>query len=331
MIPYKAAIPILLLTPLAIWFWGIRKYDFMTPRAIPASELRPDFASPVNREIADELAPLAQSPPETETPSIPEIDPGDLMVSPGLDEYMKDAHLGAPSLLNLAQRLQYEGQLQRSVLAYERVLDSTPSGGTSQSEAEAALAALKTSLPLWNADPAAATQIKVHLGTARTPESLSGALATLSELIRVSSGNLCQAEFQIITSPEPSQPLPALPVAMWLTMPSEDPEKPSFAVVTVAPKSDEELNDRLTHGLYRLLSRRIVAIDKLTPPPPLLKGEDPENAIVNKLTRLAWKQVLETPFQSLEAGPPIENAPGEEPSSDATENSEASGEEEVAQ
>ena len=51
-VPLKFAIPLLFIIPLVMWFSGARKYDFMTPRAIPANELRPDFATPVEIELA---------------------------------------------------------------------------------------------------------------------------------------------------------------------------------------------------------------------------------------------------------------------------------------
>lgn len=312
-IPFKLAIPLLFIIPLVVWFSGVRKYDFMIPRTIPAGELRPDFASPVELEIGRVPEEETGSPPKVDAPAMPEIDSGDFQTAPGLDEYIASAELGAPALLNLAQKLQSAGQVQRAVLAYERILDSTPLGGSASIEAEVALAHLKATLPLWNSDPAASVPLEIHFDTARDPESLKGAITTLTELITVGSGNQCKPSFQIRLSSAPSQALPSLPLAIWLTVPNEDPDKPSLAVVTLAPKSDEDLNSRLTHGLYRLLSRRIVSVGQLTHLPPLLQGEDPEHAIVNKVTRLAWQQILATPFQSLEAGPPTE---GEEP--DAT-------------
>lgn len=312
-----------------MWLSGIRKYDFMTPRDIPASELRPEFASPVEIELGELAKGQDPSANEMEAPAMPEIDLGDFQTAPGLDEYRDSAELGASSLLKLAQKLQNAGQVQRAVLAFERILDSTPTGGSANIEAERALANLKANLPLWNSDSTAAVPLEIHFDTARDPDSLNGAIATLSELISVGSGNQCQPNFQIRVSAMPSEQLPSLPVAIWMTVPGEDPDKPSLAVVTLAPKSDENLNARLTHGLYRLLSRRITSIGQLTPLPPLLQGEDPENAVVNKVTRLAWKQILATPFQSLEAGPPSEGT--NDDSSESSEPADVSEGEEIAQ
>lgn len=305
-IPFKVAIPLLILVPLVAWLVGIRKYDFMTPRVIPAHELRPDFASPLDQEVSA-LVKERQSPASPpEAPQLPKIEFGDLQISPGLDEYRSHAELGAPALFDLAQRLQNAGHVQRAVLAYERVQDSSPAGSSIQEKSERALVNLKATLPMWNPDPAAAVPVQIHLDTARPPESLTGTITTLTELVVIGSGNQCQPTFHIRSSPVPSTPLPALPVAVWMTVPGEDPEKPSLAVVTVTPRTDSELDGRLTHGLYRLLVRRITSVGNLTPPPPLLQGEDPENALINKVTRLAWKEILSTPFQSLVAGPPSE-------------------------
>lgn len=321
-IPLKVAIPLLILIPLVAWFSGTRKYDFMTPRVIPASELRPDFASPVDREIAELLRERPPEVAEVPAPELPVIDFGDLQISPTLDEYRAESELGAVALLDLARRLQNAGHIQRSVLAFERVLDSSPPGSSPQAEAVQALVNLKALLPMWNPDSNAAIPLEIHLNTARDPASLKGTITTLTELIIIGSGQLCRPSFHIHQSPLPEAPLPSLPVAVWMTVPEEDPEKPSLAVVTVAPRSDDELDARLTHGLYRLLVRRITAIGRLTPPPPLLQDEDPENAIVNQVTRLAWQEILSTPFQSLVAGPPSDAL-----STEATSAEEEAGEE----
>ena len=309
-IPFKVAIPLLILVPLVAWLIGIRKYDFMTPRFIPAHELRPEFASPPDQEVSALLkghrSKLSTQQPTRETPQLSHIEFGDLQASPGLDDYRDQAHLGALALFDLAQRLQNAGHVQRAVLAYERVLDSSPTGSSIQEKSENALVNLKTALPMWNPDSTAAVPLQIHLNTARDPESLTGTITTLTELIVIGSGNQCQPAFHIHSSPTPSAPLSSVPVAAWMTVPEEDPDKPSLAVVTVTPQTDSELDSHLTHGLYRLIVRRITSIGNLTPPPPLLQGEDPENALINKVTRLAWKEILSTPFQSLEAGPPSE-------------------------
>lgn len=301
-VPLKFVFPLLLLVPLAVWFAGTRKYDFMTPRDIPDAELRPAFASPVNRELADSLKP---PPPEPEPDPIVEIDPGNLFQAPVLAQYLSESSKGPAALLQLASKLQNEGRIQRAVLAYERILDSTPVGGQERVQAEEALASLKTSLPLWNADSEKSLPLTIHLVTARSRESLQPSITALSELITVSSGNLCEPVFQVQEAPLPAAPLPALPIALWLTVEGEDPENPSLTVLTIAPESEEALDSRLTHALYRLIRRRLKNDAEITEPPTLLLDDDPEVAIVTKITRLTWQKLLRTPFQSL----PVEEPP----------------------
>lgn len=300
-VPFKIAIPLILLLPIVVWFVGTQKYDFMTPRNIPLAELRPAFASPVNRELADSLKP----PPEPEPEPVAVIDPGNLFTPPVLEQYLADASKGPAALLQLAEKLQNEGRIQRAVLAYERILDSTPAGGQERVQAEEALASLKTSLPAWNSDPGAALPLTIHLVSARTRESLQPAIAALSELIIVSSGNLCRPIFEIVEAPAPSESLPALPIALWLTVEGEDPTNPSLTVLTIAPETEDSVDSRLTHALYRLISRRLKNDSEITEPPALLLADDPEKAIVTKLTRLTWQKLLSTPFQTL----PVESDP----------------------
>lgn len=297
-IPLKFAIPLLILVPLVLWFVGTSKYDFMVARAIPESELRPAFASPVNGDLVSSLRPVDERPPAPEPAPIPDLDPGDFLVSPSLSEYRAYAEDGTPALLKLAQKLQNDGHIQRAVLAYERVIDSTPPISLEREAAEEALTSLKVSLPRWNVDPAAAIPLTMSLVSARSEESLQASLAALSELMATSSGGLCQPSFVLQPAPEPQVELPSLPVAVWLTVEGEDPEVPSLPVVTIAPSSDEELDGALNLALYRLLVRRVKESRILTPLSPIAEGEDPETALVSKITRLTWQRLLKTPIQS---------------------------------
>lgn len=297
-VPLKFAIPLLIILPLMIWFWGTRKYDFMTPRVIPESELRPDFASPVNGDLANSLQPNEQEAPPPKPAPIPDLDPGDFQVSPSLAEYRAYAEDGTPALLKLAQGLQNGGHIQRAVLAYERIIDSTPPISLEREPAEQALASLKVSLPRWNVDPEASIPLTLNLLSARNEESLQPSLAALSELVTTSSGGLCQPVFVLKSAPQPSIELPALPIAFWLTVDGEDPEVPSLPVVTLAPASDAELDRDLNLALYRLLARRVQENRNLTPIPVLQEWEDPEVALVSKITRLSWQRLLKTPIQS---------------------------------
>ncbi len=303
-IPLKIALPLLVVIPLAIWFAGISKYDFLTPREIPANELRPKFASPVNRDIIDSLRVNSEPEPPL-PPPLPEILPGDLAVSPALDAYLKDAPTGAPSLLQLATTLENRGQIQRAFLAYERIIDSTPAQTSFYEHAEGVISSLKTNLPVWNPDPSAAIPISVHIATARPAESFSSSLTILSELIAISSGGICLPHFEVAVSPQPLTPLPSLPAAVWFNIAGEDEKNPSLSVVTIAPKTDSEFEDKLLRAVYQLVSRRLEAIDQLNPLPPLNPEDSAQEALVNRVTRLAWREVAGTPFHSLEAQSPI--------------------------
>jgi hypothetical protein len=297
----------------------------MTPRSVPASELRPAFASPVNHELAEALKSRSEPLPEREPIPVIELEPGDLLSPPTLDQYRAASEKGPAALLRLASDFQNEGRIQRAVLAYERILDSTPPGGQERVQAEEAIASLKTSLPPWNTDAEDALPLTIHFGTARSAESFQGPITALSSLITLSSGNLCRPDFQIHPGPAPEKNLPALPVAMWLTVEGEEPQNPALAVLTIAPESEAQLDSRLTHALYRLISRRLKNDPELTAPPALLISDDPEKALVVKVTRLTWQKLLTSPFQAIPAedgapiGPDLEEAPATNPEDAATE------------
>ena len=299
-IPLKISLPLLLIAPTAVWFWGTQKYDFLTPRDIPEHELRPEFASPVNSDIVASLHKLRQPKEEPKPPPIPDLDPGDLLTPPSLSEYQQYAEQGAPAILKLAEKLQNEGRIQRAALAYERIIDSTPVTSIEREQAEVTLEALKTTLPLWNIEPNEAVPLTINIVTARSEDSLQPSLAAISELIAVSSGGLCRPNFALQVSPTPSEELPALPIVLWLTVAGEDLEAPSLPVLTIAPSADTELDSRLAFSIYRLLARRIEENRALTTPPPLLQTENPETELVAKITRLSWNQLLKTPLQVFE-------------------------------
>jgi len=304
MVPKKIAIPLLILFPIVIWILGTRKYNFMEPKPLSAEEIRPDFAAPPNRELVKSLSPFGDPPPEVPTPTIPRIELGDNFVSPSLSEYQADSHLGAPSLLQLGEELLAKEDQVRALLAYERILDSTPTGGKGATQAETAITKIKTKLPPWNPDPATRLALQVHLSSARDPSEFEAIASVITEISNSSSGHLCETQCVVETSPAPSQELPSLPIAIWITVPGEDPGKPSLSAVTIVPGPDENLDEKILQGLYRLLTTRAKMVGGLTPPSPLLRGEKATDSILFRITRLTWEKILNSPFQSLEQGPP---------------------------
>ncbi|MDP0489633.1 MAG: hypothetical protein Q7Q71_01115 [Verrucomicrobiota bacterium JB023] len=328
-VPYKVAIPLIILLPILVWLLGTRQYDFVTPPPTPSGETEmPAFAAPVSPEVLASLnrRPVTEIPPEPEPPRIPTIEPGDFMVSPGIDEYRDAADKGPAALLALAKTLLEQGQPLRALLAFERIIDSTPPGGPERLEAAPQLPALRDQLPPWNADPTAARQFILHLRTARSPEEMESHLTKTREMLTISSGHQVDLQIDLQPTPAPLAPVDSLPVTFWISVAGEDVRIPSLPISTFSGVEEEEFETNLIRALYEQLALRLRNLPELTPPPPFPEEGDPALHFSQAFTLLIWDQILKTPFQNFDP----EGLPGSEPLEEPEKEAPESGESEIS-
>ncbi|MCH1510408.1 MAG: hypothetical protein L7T84_14460, partial [Akkermansiaceae bacterium] len=146
------------------WHFRTKDLDFMTPGNTPLP--REDFGEDLAVGVSILQPKLKETPEILEPPEInpinpeePEVRPitdtelGDLEAAPGLSAYREFAqNNSAERLLELSSVLRTMGQFQRSLLALERIIDTTESSPAELQEAGQGIGALEPSLPPWNID-----------------------------------------------------------------------------------------------------------------------------------------------------------------------------------
>ena len=278
----------------SVWWYGIRKTDFLTPPA--ASELaeirtQVEASLPETDHPADAVsAPAVVKEPTPPTPvEIPKpvVDPGDLTRTPTLHEYSDRAPKGAAYLMDLAVLLEAKGAPQRALLAWERVLDSAKPDPDQTGSALAAVIRLRPTLPDWNTGRAKTIAITLHAGTGKKHvKTLIPALEkTARELERASAGIL---KVSAIVNPSRGNPTisgPA-PVALWFT--GSTTNAPSSAVFTFTFQSPQSLHDDLRKATFLLIREHLGHDTTRTPPAALTNGENPLDALRSHITRLGW-------------------------------------------
>ncbi len=278
-----------------VWWHATRKADFLTPP--------PDSKLAENRARVESSLPQADHPDNAvAVPAVP-IDPppqppveepkpaivlGDLSTPPTLQEYAEFAPKGAEHLMDLAVLLEAEGEFQRALLAWERVLDTGKADARQSSAAVTAVKRLRPTLPAWNKDRAKTIAIILHAGTGRkNAKALTPVLEeTARDLERASAGILKVTA--IVTAGRGSLAAPApAPVAVWLT--GSHKGAVSTAVMSFTVGSPKSLHDDLLKTVFLVVSGALEHAPS-HPPPPLAATEKPLGALTHHVTRRQWQE-----------------------------------------
>lgn len=300
-VPLKIALPLLIVVPILIWTVGTRRYDFVTP---PPDLIVSQQPTPQEFEPEPKLEKPAPAPVVVEEiPEEPEIpvELGDTESPPALDEYIHIAELDPNYLLRLAVALEQNGHVLRSLLAFQRIIDSTPAGGGIRAQAQAKQSELTAHELSWNAAPEPPLPIRLTISTNRPRSELSESLEHLSQELERSSGGICKLETMFRRAPQPLIKLPNLPIALWFTVKGEDPSNPPHSVITINPRQDEDLLQRLAGAFYELTRQRLQSFRELTPPPLLGQEDDSIIALNERMTWLMWHTLSSNPFMTVEA------------------------------
>ena len=125
-IPLPVVIVIALLAVAGFWWLRTKEMDFLTPKGttkpLPEFMTNPPDEDPTPNPVLSAQVTNTHTPPPS--PDKPQLEFGDLESSPGLAEYSEHASKGADYLIRLATELEVQGQWERSLLAWERVIDS---------------------------------------------------------------------------------------------------------------------------------------------------------------------------------------------------------------
>ena len=244
----------------------------MTPdnTPLPHEDLGEDLAvgvsilQPELKETPEILEPLEINPINPEEPEVRPItgtELGDLEAAPGLNAYREFAQNNpAERLLQLSSVLRTMGQFQRSLLALERIIDTTESSPVELQEAGQGIGALEPSLPPWNIDSAGAYNLTLNVGTAgdASPELKIAAL-DIATMINRHSGNLIDLSPKIIRG-ESEKIIPNSPITLWISA-TPDPRNSTPVLSVKPPETPDQLADKLILMTFHSIRNQLEKAD----------------------------------------------------------------------
>ena len=300
-IPYYITIPSSILVVLIVLWISTRHIDFLTPPSdVKLEEIR-------KRTIA--TLPISRAEPEiiaAATPTVPNIDQsasdpsvvfqgamsiGDLSPPKNLDTYSELAPDGAAKLLRLAIELEKQNALQRSLLAYERVLDLSQATPQQIYFALQNIRRISPTLPAWNQNPKVAHPIVIHIGTGQKfAKILPDIMENITQEIQRSSSGLiqCSVELNIGESIRVSDA--PTPVALWLT--SGDKRNPSTEALSFTSNNPVTLRKDLLKTIFNLIRGQLAKSTSYNPAPEAV--DDAQIALSSNITRLLWNEFGKT-------------------------------------
>ncbi len=233
--------------------------------------------------------------PEPPKPDQPQLEFGDLDSAPGLVEYSEHAAKGAGYLIRLATELEVQGQWERSLLAWERVIDSCHPSTVERTTAEDSIARIRPTLTHWNIDPEGDVPILIQLGTSRRVSgNLKEAAQKVAEFIRRDADYTLLVTPRITTSRGKKAPANA-PIAVYFSGTGKA-EKNQSGLQSTTPQDDQTESYRrgLLSSVYQIVRQGIGNSGGIVPPRPASQPDQPEVNFQRQVTRLHWKTFAES-------------------------------------
>jgi hypothetical protein len=294
-IPFYITLPSCLLIVLIVWWINTRRMDFMTPpsqaqleeihkktiASLPISNTQPETVM----VAAPALPNFEQSANDPSVVYSGKVEIGELDPPKKLDTYSELAPDGAAKLLKLAIELEKLNAPQRSLLAYERVLDLSRANPQQIQLALHKIRIIRPSLPAWNPNTKLAHPIVIHIGTGQKfAQILPGIMESITQEIQRSSSGLIQCSFKlnigesIRTIDAPS------PVALWMT--GGNKGNPSTDVLSFTSNHPETLRRDLLKTIFNLIRGQLSKSTSYNPAPEAM--DDAQIALSSNITRLLW-------------------------------------------
>ncbi len=286
-----------LITAILSWWIGIQQYDFLTP---PNPEERYALTESLKAraESYDVFASAPALPPKKEEIVIVEppapppptrINLGDLEVAPGLDEYTAASQQGQDYLAKLADALEEQGYPERAMIAWERMLDSTPAPPTIHRTATTAITRLRPTVPFWTVDPSERIEIVLNIGaTLSNISTLEAALELISNDIDEATAGILDVRPKLNLSEE-EQGERILPIALWLN--HESSPDASTSILTFTPELEDQvvMNKRVAATVYQLIRMELEETGSFLPLPTFATENNQRELLKSRITRLQWK------------------------------------------
>jgi hypothetical protein len=274
-----------------VWWAGTRKHDFLSP----PSEIQLALV----RQKAGVGMPLPDSPPDVSVAPQTAEAAKPIRVSPAVQHQddspqiadYRDQAVKDPALLaEMSRQLETQGKLQRSLLAWERILDSAAPDEARTAEAIQAIKRLRPVLPQWNSDPAKTIAITLHAGTGRsTAEILTPVLEGIARELEQGSSGILKITPIVTAGHDVPKSRGAARIALWFSGPGADARSTEVLVSTSGPT--EMLRDDLLKTLLRVIRSYLARTASLTVPEAGNAEENPLDAIQFRITRLGWQEL----------------------------------------
>ncbi|MEI6606890.1 MAG: hypothetical protein WCP35_16390 [Verrucomicrobiota bacterium] len=295
-VPLSLSILLAIAVPLVVWWLGVRDMDFLTPpteaqltavRQHAADALPPtQIPNPSPAPPEAPPTPPAMPNPSPEKKPVPAVEIGDLNPNPGLNTYAELAPKGARHLIELASLLETAGELPRTLLAWERVLDATAADPSQASAASAAIQRLRSALPAPKRNPGKAIQIIIHANTGGKLEaSLKTHLEQAAHSLELASCGILIVTTKVTINRKSTSKSTQSTVAIWLSGSAEKSPTTETLSFTVA-KSEVPLTE-LLRKLFLLTGNRLqtLGFPQLI---PIAADETPLHALESHVTRRHW-------------------------------------------
>lgn len=305
----RVPVPLVILLCLAVvggvWWSGTRQHDFLRP---PSGEK----LAMIRAKVGDSLPPADRSgapAAEVSVPAAPEPTPSaDPKVPPhaaqetfDLAAYREAALNDAASFGALARQLESRGELQKALLAWERILDTAtvPDKGVT-AEALAAVKRLRPGVPAWNADPASAISIILHAGTGEsTAAILAPVLEGVAREMENASSGILKINTRISAGADITGAARRPPIALWLSGSGDHAR--DTEVIAFTSRSPETLRGDVLKTLFQLVRSVTGRSVSLKVPDVDSSVDNPVEPFHSHITRLVWRE-----FGSWANNPPVD-------------------------
>lgn len=304
---YLITIFLSIATVAIVWWNAVKQKDFMTPPnaeeiALARQETLDSLAVPGGIAPEQPIKAILVKPTKLSLPN-PELDTvvvaeketqtemGDLTTSPGLDQYADLSEKGADHMEALATLFETKGELQRALLAWERMVDVVSADSDQRTIAYKAIARLTPQLPPWNIDPTAAQTIVFHSGCDRDVAALIEPLMQeITALISANTSGILQVQANVNAGPRPSKDGPKLPIALWFSGKDEKSQQSKTITISSESTDPEVLRKALLTSAYKLIRDEIGSQTAFQAPMELKPDHDVGTLFGTAVTRLSWME-----------------------------------------
>ncbi len=290
-IPFPLVLFLCLAVIVGVWCFGTWNADFVSPppesklteirlkieSSLPSTKL-PKVVVPIPKE------PVKPTPPAE--PPKPVIELGDLGHLPVLQEYGDAAVHGAPYLIELARQLEMKGELQRSLLAWERVIDLGKADDAQIRTAVASIKRLRPAIPDWKPKTGPIC-ITLHAETTKkNAKTLKLILEETARDIEHASAGILRVTAEVTVGHDQRDAKQPPSVAVRITGSNKKPR--STEVMTVAMQSADTLRQDIQKVVFNLVRSYLGHGPSQTPPSEMTNGESALDALTYRITRLFW-------------------------------------------